>query len=122
MKNSKIVLLCVVTTMTNDIKIKLVGKKLIIPNDIGEPTITKNITEIFAERQSIGLSEFYQASANGFKPEIAFLIYRFEYHGEKTIIYNNERYNVIRTADIKSNGDKIKIICNAIVGDTHATS
>lgn len=108
--------------MMNDIKIKLVGKKLVIPNDIGEATIKETITEIFAERQSIGLSEFYQANANGFKPEIAFLIYRFEYHGEKTIVYNGERYNVIRTADVKSNGDKIKIICNAIVGDTHATS
>lgn len=108
--------------MINDVLIQLVGKSTIKSNDIGEPTTTENMIEIFAERQSIGLSEFYQANVNGFKPEIAFIIYRFEYHGEKTVIYNGERYNVIRTADTKSNGDKIKIICNAIVGDTHATT
>lgn len=108
--------------MINDVRIGLVSKKLIVPSDIGEATVKESITEIFAERQSIGLNEFYQANASGFKPEIAFLIYRFEYHGEKTIIYNGERYNVIRTADVKSNGDRIKLICNAIVGDTHATS
>ena len=106
----------------SDVLIELCGNKSVSSNNIGEPEVTESVRKIYAERQSVGLSEFYQAGTIGLKPEIAFVIYRFEYGGEKAVIYADKKYNVIRVADVKSNKDKIKLVCNSVAGDYDANA
>ena len=65
-------------------------------------------TEVFCNILSIGQSEFYQAMATGFKPELKLEIYEAEYSGEKTIKVNNKTYDVIRTFRTK-NGETLEI-------------
>lgn len=53
---------------------------------------------IFANVISIGQSEFYQAQAKRLKPELKFEIADYlDYHNEKELVYNNVKYQVLRT-------------------------
>lgn len=64
-------------------------------------------TDVFAQVRSIGQSEFYQAAASGLKPTIKFVLADFwDYDDQKEIIYNNVRYNVLRTY---RNGNSIEL-------------
>lgn len=53
--------------------------------------------QIFCNELSVGQSEFYQAMATGFKPEIKLEVYKAEYSGEKQVKYCETVYDVIRT-------------------------
>lgn len=54
-------------------------------------------TIILCYEKSIGYREFYAAAAEGIRPEIAVVIHRFEYSGQKVVRYNGVLYKVIRT-------------------------
>lgn len=82
-------------------------------NSIGDIIENKTYTEIFGKRKSIKQSEFYQAQATGFKPELAFEIYSFEYNDEKYVRYNNKEYKVLRT--YQNSIDKLEIVLEGIV-------
>lgn len=67
-------------------------------NDYGIPTRTTNDRTVFAQLKSIGQSEFYQAAADGLKPELKFILADYyDYQNEKEIVYNNKVYSVLRT-------------------------
>ena len=59
---------------------------------------TETTSDVFAQVRSIGQSEFYQAAASGLKPTIKFVIADYwDYDDQKELIYNDVRYNVLRT-------------------------
>ena len=67
-------------------------------DDYGIPTRTTNDRTVFAQLKSIGQSEFYQAAADGLKPELKFILADYyDYQNEKEVIYNNKVYSVLRT-------------------------
>lgn len=67
-------------------------------DDYGIPQRTTEERKIFAGLRSIGQSEFYQAQADGLKPEIKFIISDYlDYKGEKEIEHDGKVYNVLRT-------------------------
>ena len=76
-------------------------------NEVGDVIDDKSYTEVFGKEKSIKQSEFYQAQASGFKPELKFEINSFEYNNEKYVRYNNKEYRVIRTYKVSL--DKIEI-------------
>lgn len=82
----------------------------------GEFTRTETRKQVFAELMSVKRNEFYQASASGFKPEISFKIYDFEYNGEQLVEYNNVKYKVYRTYNSQKE-DMIELICTTYAGD-----
>lgn len=54
--------------------------------------------EVFAELRSIGQSEFYQAQATGYKPELKFVLADYlDYDGETLVEYTSTLYRVLRT-------------------------
>lgn len=65
--------------------------------------------KIYANKKSITQSEFYQAQAQGFKPELKFEINTFEYEDNKKIRYKGRIYKILRTYEISS--EKMEIIC-----------
>lgn len=83
-------------------------------NDYGD-TVTQ-VTErpVFAEVKSVSQSEFYQAMANGLKPEIKFVIADFyDYQNEKKLRYtpfggSEEEYTILRTY---RNNVNLEIVC-----------
>lgn len=67
-------------------------------NDYGIPTRTTKDRTVFAQLKSIGQSEFYQAAADGLKPELKFILADYyDYQNEKEVVYNSKVYSVLRT-------------------------
>lgn len=63
----------------------------------GDPIVQETKRKAFVHKQSTKQTEFYQAQATGFKPEITIVIRSFEYKEEEVIEYNLVRYRVLRT-------------------------
>lgn len=59
---------------------------------------TTNDRTVFAQMKSIGQTEFYQAQADGLKPEMKFILADYyDYKNEKEVVYNGNVYSVLRT-------------------------
>jgi len=83
-------------------------------NNIGDFIDTETVTTVFADKQSIRQSEFYQAFATGLRPEIMIVIRAVDYTEQPRLKYNNKYYNIIRTFD--KDGELIELICEGITG------
>lgn len=89
-------------------------------DDAGDTVTTTEWKEIFAEKRSIGSSEFYQAHSEGLKPEFKFIIHPSEYNRKTDgphIKYNNEQFKIIRTYEV--NQEALEI---TVEGDVHGTT
>lgn len=68
------------------------------PDETGELISIATEREIFAKIVSLGQQEFYQAQANGLKPELKFEIADYlDYENEKKLIHEGIEYDVLRT-------------------------
>ncbi|MEN2765679.1 phage head closure protein [Ornithinibacillus xuwenensis] len=81
------------------------------PIPVGEPLKRK----VLAKEKSVTRNEFYSAGNTGLKPEIVFNMFRFEYEGDESIIFQNKEYKVIRSYVI--NSKEIELICEKVIGD-----
>lgn len=78
-------------------------------NNVGDRVETPKDAMRFARMKSIGQSEFYQAQAQGLKPEIKFVLADYlDYENQEEVIHNNFRYKVLRTY---RTGNEIEIVC-----------
>ena len=78
-------------------------------NNVGDRVETPKDAMRFAKIKSIGQSEFYQAQAQGLRPEIKFIISDYlDYENQEEVIHNNFRYKVLRTY---RSGNEIEIVC-----------
>lgn len=78
-------------------------------NNVGDQIETQKKEMRFAKLKSIGQSEFYQAQANGLKPELKFVLADYlDYDNQEYVIHNNFRYKVLRTY---RTGNEIEIVC-----------
>lgn len=101
--------------MYNDL-IKLISVTT-TTDEVGDTVEVKTENEVFAEKKSIGQSEFYQAQTVGLKPEIKFVLSDYyDYSDEQTIIHDGKEFRVLRTY---RTGNELEIVC---VGDVHVSS
>lgn len=78
-------------------------------NEVGDLIETTEKAMRLAKMKSIGLSEFYQAQAQGLRPEIKFVLAdHLDYNGQEHIIYNGFRFKVLRTYRA---GNEMEIVC-----------
>lgn len=87
-------------------------------NDMGDAISVENKKLVFANKKSIRQSEFYQAQANGLKPELMCEIRYGDYDDEQKIEYNNKEYNVIRV--FTKNDEILELICEGAVNRANA--
>ena len=80
-------------------------------DDVGDPVETKTYSAVYADKRSIRQSEFYQAIANGLRPEMMFIVRSIDYGEQKKIRYNNKEYTIIRTYD--KDNEFIELICSS---------
>ena len=67
-------------------------------DEYGDPVTKETSRQVFCGIRSIGQKEFYQAHANGLKPEIKFVLADYlDYENEMLAVYNGQRYRVLRT-------------------------
>ena len=79
-------------------------------NNVGDLIKTSEKTMRLAKLKSIGQLEFYQAQAQGLKPELKFVLADYlDYNNQEEVIYNGFRYKVLRTYRTESN--EIEIVC-----------
>ncbi len=71
--------------------------------------------KIYAKKQSVKTSEYYNAVQIGLSPSIEFVIKRLNYSNEEELEWNNERYSIIRTVDPKNQFD-IVLVCGKKIG------
>ena len=83
-------------------------------NTAGDVIEIETLTQVFADKQSVRQSEFYQALGTGLKPEIMFVVREIDYDNQPRIKYNNKYYNIIRVYG--KNGELLELICEGIVG------
>ena len=78
-------------------------------NNVGDRVEKSELTMRLAKLKSIGQSEFYQAQAQGLKPELKFVLADYlDYSYQEYVIYNGFRYKVLRTF---RTGNEIEIVC-----------
>lgn len=68
-------------------------------NTMGDPVTTETDVIVFADKKSVGQKEFYQASAQGLKPEMAFVVRTCDYSQQALAKWNGKRYKILRTYD-----------------------
>lgn len=93
-------------------------------DEYGDITVVETERQVFAKLASISQSEFYQAQAVGFKPELKFIIADYlDYKNEPLVKYQGyadddiETYSVIRTY---RNGNALEIIVKRGVDNVSA--
>jgi len=85
-------------------------------DDIGNVVSSSETSEkIYAKKQSVKTSEFYNAMQSGLSPSIEFVIKRLNYNGEEEIEWNDEKYSIIRTVDSK-NKFNLVLVCQKKTG------
>lgn len=58
----------------------------------------ESLRKVYCTERSIGQTEKYQADSVGLSPELKLILqHAFDYHGEKKLTYQGERYEIIRT-------------------------
>jgi SPP1 family predicted phage head-tail adaptor len=84
-----------------------------IENDMGDIIETPVEREVFADKQSIRQSEFYQAAATGLRPELMFVVRSIDYNQEPKLKHGDKTYTIIRTYD--KDGELTELICHGVV-------
>jgi SPP1 family predicted phage head-tail adaptor len=78
-------------------------------DDFGGIVIDGTPRSVFVNQKSIRQSEFYQAMAQGLKPEIMFEIRAIDYAGEEKLSYSNKAYKIVRT--FSKDGEILELVC-----------
>ena len=75
-----------------------------ITDEYGDPVTTETTRDVFCREASVGQTEFYQAHANGLKPEIKLVLADYlDYNGEQLLRYTPkgqtepQLYRILRT-------------------------
>lgn len=97
---------------TFDHEITLIGEKITY-DDLMNPVVERLETRVLCDVESIGSNEFYDASAQGLKPSITFVVHDFEYNNEHIIVFGNNDYKVIRTY---ADDGETEITCERVIG------
>lgn len=66
-------------------------------------TVSQNWREVYCNVESVSQSEFFEGGRNGLNPAYKFVMFSFDYQGERTLEYNGLRYGIYRTY-LKKNG------------------
>lgn len=106
--------------MNFDNIVLLVGKAENGKNSYGEIVFKEQITKLFCQKKSVKQSEFFQAAANGFKPEIVLEVNSFEYQNQGTCYFEGQKFKIYRAYPIK-NTERTELYLTAIVGETNVT-
>lgn len=71
--------------------------------------------EVLCNHKGVKRSEFYQAQAVGYKPELCIELMACDYEGEGYFRFDNRLYKVIRTYPTKA--ERVELVCNALVNE-----
>jgi len=82
-------------------------------NELGDTIEVSTERQVFADKQSVRQSEFYQAAATGLRPELMFVVRSIDYNQEPKLKHGDKTYTIIRTYD--KDGELTELICQGVV-------
>ena len=82
-------------------------------DSLGKPYKEFDRREVFCNEKGVKRNEFYQAQAQGYRPELCIEIRESDYKGEGHIEYRGKMYRVIREYPVKN--ECLELICQALV-------
>ena len=82
-------------------------------DEIGNTITVPEYTSVLCKVGDVGSREFYDAANAQLRPEIKFIIHKFEYSGQSKVRYDNSEYKVIRTFT----GDTVDRSDNALMDE-----
>lgn len=92
-------------------------------DEIGNPTKEKVEKVRLCKIKSIGEREFYSAATTEIKPDIKFIMKKFEYEGQKELEFEGEKYKVRRAYTEEKETrystlafDEIELTCEKVIG------
>ena len=94
--------------MVQSTVIKLIAETVTLDGILQEVK-TYSAREVYAQVQSIARAEWFEAGRNGLKPDISFVMRKYDYNGEKIVEWNGVRYGVYRT--FLARGSRIELYC-----------
>lgn len=66
-------------------------------NEYGVWETTTERRKVYAEVTSVSQTEWFEGGRAGLNPEYRFRMFRYDYKGEKMLVYNDKTYAVYRT-------------------------
>lgn len=66
-------------------------------NEYGVWEKTTERRKVYAEVTSVSQSEWFEGGRAGLNPDLRFRVFRYDYNGEKMVVYNNKTYAIYRT-------------------------
>lgn len=100
--------------MTYDHELTLISQTY-TEDEIGNQVPVEVKIPILCGLKSVTRSEFYNAAANGLKPELIFVVHGYEYKGEKQVEFEGSRYNVIRT--YSKDFEELELTCERVAAN-----
>jgi len=88
-------------------------KEITTLDGLRKPQSSFTSKEVFCNLKGVKRNEFYQAQAQGYKPELCVEIKACEFDRETHIKYNGTMYRILRTYPVKS--ENLELICTALV-------
>lgn len=84
-------------------------------DSLGKPYKEFEKQEVFCNEKGVKRNEFYQAQAQGYRPELCIEIKALDYNREEHFEYDGTMYRIIRTYPVKN--ECLELICQALVAD-----
>ncbi len=84
----------------------------------GNPVYTPKKRKVYAEKKAVRQSEFFQAAAVGFKPEIVLEVNSFEYRNEEECYLEGQLFRIYRAYPVKRT-ERTELYLTALVGDNN---
>lgn len=100
--------------MTYDHEVTLISQTY-EQDEIGNQIPVESETTVLCGKRSVGRSEFYNAAANGMRPELVLVIHGYEYHDEKVVRFEGAKYNVVRS--YATTFEEIELTCEKVIGN-----
>ena len=87
-------------------------------NELGDTIEVSTERQVFADKQSVRQSEFYQAAATGLRPELMFVVRSIDYNQEPKLKHGDKTYTIIRTYD--KDGELTELVCQGVINRANA--
>lgn len=84
-------------------------------DQLGKPYKVFEKRSVFCNLKGVKRNEFYQAQAQGYRPELCVDIPQIDYGNEGHFEYSGVMYRIIRTYPVKA--ECLELICQAFVQD-----
>jgi len=98
-----------------DHELTLIGATSYEEDEWGNQIPVPKETTILCALKSIGRTEFYNAAANGLRPELIFTIHAYEYNNEQAIKFESKNYRVMRTYAVSF--EELELTCEKVAAD-----